>query len=77
MFSEIVCIPIKILRIVTIWEIPIANVNLRRYYNFFRYLSRYIFVYIPIILQVIYVATAEDFQVNKFLFENVVIVYKL
>lgn len=73
MFTEIVRIPIRILRIVTIWEIPIGNVKLRRYYNFYRSISRYVFVYIPLILQAIYVATADDFQVTKFRFENIVI----
>lgn len=65
MFVDIVRIPTLILCVVTIWEVSIENAILRRLYEHCKYFIRIVFVFIPNILQIIYLTTVDDFQVSN------------
>lgn len=64
MFTNIIRKTIDLLRIVGLCEIPVENVVEKRLYYFNRFFSHYAFVYIPNILQIIYLTTVDEFGVN-------------
>lgn len=63
MFSEIISFPIKLLRNVTIWEESIGKHVPLAVFKVYRFLIRYIFVYIPVILESIHLKAFESFEV--------------
>lgn len=64
MFSNILDLPLKLLQIVVVWEVPVKNPMLRRLYNFCRVLISLIFAYVPNILLIAYLTTVDDIDVS-------------
>lgn len=74
MFLEFASIPIYFLRIGTIWKPTIENKTLLLLYNtFYTYLVRHLFIHIPIVSTIVFIATESDFDVilaKKIFFYN-------
>lgn len=63
----VVRIPTILLSLVTIREFHIENATIKKLYQYTRYFIRISFVYIPNILQIIYLSTVDNFEVSLYL----------
>lgn len=66
MFSHIVRIPIVLLQIAAMYNIPTEHILLNRLYKIYQICFQCFFLYIPNILSIVYLKHVDNFEVGVF-----------